>query len=94
MLGMAAPGAPGLVNSNPLARPIPEPAAVTRGAGCWVLIMFCVLSLGGSCQLCAAAVAGVPSAGTSGVLSRLVVGWAGSSASAITAPTAATPAAT
>ena len=45
-------------------------------------------------QLCAAAVAGGPSAGTSGVSSRLVVGWAGSSASAITAPAAAMPAAT
>ena len=60
----------------------------------WVLMVFCLLSLGGSCQLCAAAVAGVPSAGTSGVSSRLVVGWAGSSASAITAPAAAMPAAT
>ena len=91
---LAAPGWPGLVNSNPLARPIPESPGVTRVVSCWVLMVFGLLSLGGSCQLCAAAVVGVPSAGTSGVSSRLVVGWAGSSASAITPPAAAMPAAT
>ena len=57
-------------------------------------MVFCLLIAWGWVQLCAAAVAGVPGAGTSGVSSRLVVGWAGSSASAITAPAAATPAAT
>src|SRR5262249_39764533 len=45
-------------------------------------------------QLGAAAVAGEEGSLTSGVSSRLVLGWAGSSASAIRAPAAATPAAT
>ena len=40
-------------SSNPVARPIPEPAAVTRGVGCWVLMVFCLLWLGvGSAVRC------------------------------------------
>ena len=50
-------------------------------------------SIHGPRQLPAAAVVAEPSARTSAVSSPLWVGWAGSSASAITAPAAATPAA-
>src|SRR5204863_5993319 len=62
---------------------------------CELLVAHDVLSpfARASGQLRAAAVAGEPSAPTSGVSSPLVFGWAGSSTSAITAPAAATPAA-